>query len=81
MRNEFDFAPLYRSSIGFDRVFNLLNNAQRLHGLNHQVHDLLDIDLIRRWQRRHGTYLPMPRAPHAWQRAEQPGNGQRGHLR
>lgn len=30
MRNEFDFAPLYRSSIGFDRVFNLLNNAQRL---------------------------------------------------
>jgi molecular chaperone IbpA len=28
MRNEFDFAPLYRSSIGFDRVFNLLNNAQ-----------------------------------------------------
>ncbi|MGR9055904.1 Hsp20 family protein [Rhizobium leguminosarum] len=29
MRNDFDFAPLYRSSIGFDRVFNLLNNAQR----------------------------------------------------
>ena len=31
MRTELDFAPLYRSSIGFDRVFNLLNNAQRLH--------------------------------------------------
>ncbi|MEZ2131489.1 MULTISPECIES: Hsp20 family protein [unclassified Sinorhizobium] len=30
MRNEFDFAPLYRSSIGFDRVFNQLNNANRL---------------------------------------------------
>jgi molecular chaperone IbpA len=30
MRTEFEFAPLYRSSIGFDRVFNLLNNAQRL---------------------------------------------------
>ncbi|AUW42673.1 Hsp20 family protein [Rhizobium leguminosarum] len=29
MRNDFDFAPLYRSSIGFDRVFNLLNNAQQ----------------------------------------------------
>ncbi|MBW6425700.1 Hsp20 family protein [Rhizobium sp. XQZ8] len=29
MRTEFDFAPLYRSSIGFDRVFNLLNNPQR----------------------------------------------------
>ncbi|WP_117194023.1 Hsp20 family protein [Rhizobium terrae] len=34
MRNEFDFAPLYRSSIGFDRVFNLLNNAQRLHAID-----------------------------------------------
>ncbi|MBB4569341.1 Hsp20 family protein [Rhizobium leucaenae] len=34
MRNEFDFAPLYRSSIGFDRVFNLLNNAQRLQALD-----------------------------------------------
>jgi molecular chaperone IbpA len=28
MRTEFDFTPLYRSSIGFDRVINLLN-AQR----------------------------------------------------
>ncbi|MEF0941361.1 Hsp20 family protein [Rhizobium sp. BR 362] len=34
MRNEFDFAPLYRSSIGFDRVFNLLNNAQRLQAID-----------------------------------------------
>jgi molecular chaperone IbpA len=31
MKTEFDFTPLYRSSIGFDRVFNLLNNSQRLH--------------------------------------------------
>ncbi|WP_168879799.1 Hsp20 family protein [Rhizobium sp. P28RR-XV] len=30
MRNDLDFAPLYRSSVGFDRVFNLLSNAQRL---------------------------------------------------
>ena len=30
MRTDLDFAPLYRSSVGFDRVFNLLNNAQRL---------------------------------------------------
>ncbi|MDL2410750.1 Hsp20 family protein [Rhizobium calliandrae] len=30
MRNEFDFAPLYRSSIGFDRLFNLLNSTERL---------------------------------------------------
>jgi molecular chaperone IbpA len=34
MRNEFDFAPFYRSSIGFDRVFNLLNNPQRLQAID-----------------------------------------------
>jgi molecular chaperone IbpA len=34
MRNEFDFAPLYRSSIGFDRVFNLLSNPQRLQAVD-----------------------------------------------
>lgn len=34
MRTEFDFAPLYRSSIGFDRVFSLLNNPQRLQALD-----------------------------------------------
>jgi molecular chaperone IbpA len=33
MRNDQDFALLYRSSIGFDRVFNLLNNAQRLQAI------------------------------------------------
>ncbi|PKA42245.1 Hsp20 family protein (plasmid) [Rhizobium sullae] len=33
MRNDFDFAPLYRSSIGFDRVFNLLN-AQRFQAVD-----------------------------------------------
>lgn len=27
MRTAFDFSPLYRSSIGFDRVVNLLKNA------------------------------------------------------
>jgi molecular chaperone IbpA len=31
MRN-FDFAPLWRSSIGFDRVFDLINNTQLLEG-------------------------------------------------
>jgi molecular chaperone IbpA len=34
MRTEFDFTPLYRSSIGFDRVFNLLNNPQRLQAVD-----------------------------------------------
>ncbi|UXN59051.1 Hsp20 family protein [Phyllobacterium zundukense] len=27
MRNNTDFSPFYRSSIGFDRIFNLLENA------------------------------------------------------
>ncbi|WP_430252286.1 Hsp20 family protein [Neorhizobium sp. DAR64860/K0K1] len=34
MRTELDFAPLYRSSIGFDRVFNLLRNTQRLNAID-----------------------------------------------
>ena len=34
MRNDLDFAPIYRSSIGFDRVFSLLNNAQRLQAID-----------------------------------------------
>ena len=29
MRTAFDFSPFYRSSIGFDRVFDLLENASR----------------------------------------------------
>lgn len=33
MRTVLDFAPLYRSSIGFDRVFNLLSNTQRLNAI------------------------------------------------
>ena len=34
MRTEYDFAPLYRSSIGFDRVFNLLSNPHRLQSVD-----------------------------------------------
>ncbi|PZM10053.1 Hsp20 family protein [Rhizobium tubonense] len=34
MKNEFDLAPFYRSSIGFDRVFNLLNASQRLQAID-----------------------------------------------
>ncbi|HWA45854.1 MAG TPA: Hsp20 family protein [Hypericibacter adhaerens] len=29
MRTTFDYAPLFRSSVGFDRVFDLLENAAR----------------------------------------------------
>lgn len=34
MRTDFDFAPLYRSSIGFDRVFDLLDNASRVSSID-----------------------------------------------
>lgn len=34
MRTTLDFAPLYRSSIGFDRMFNLLENASRLQSID-----------------------------------------------
>ncbi|EPE96221.1 Hsp20 family protein [Rhizobium grahamii] len=34
MRNELDFAPFYRSSVGFDRVFDLLSNPQRLQAVD-----------------------------------------------
>jgi len=30
MATQFDISPFYRSSIGFDRLFNLLENANRL---------------------------------------------------
>ena len=29
MATSYDYAPLFRSSVGFDRIFNLLENAQR----------------------------------------------------
>ena len=32
MRTTLDFAPLYRSSIGFNRMFSLLDNAARMQG-------------------------------------------------
>jgi len=34
MAPSYDYAPLYRSSIGFDRVFNLLENAQRARSIS-----------------------------------------------
>ncbi len=32
MRSTVDFSPFYRSSIGFDRIFNLLENSGHLQG-------------------------------------------------
>ena len=34
MRTTLDFSPLYRSSIGFDRMFNLLETASRIQSVD-----------------------------------------------
>ncbi|MGO4135916.1 Hsp20 family protein [Rhizobium brockwellii] len=34
MATSYDYAPLYRSSVGFDRVFHLLENAQRARSIS-----------------------------------------------
>jgi molecular chaperone IbpA len=34
MRTNLDFTPFYRSSVGFDRVFDLLNNATRVQTID-----------------------------------------------
>lgn len=34
LATSYDYAPLYRSSVGFDRIFNLLENAQRARSTN-----------------------------------------------
>jgi molecular chaperone IbpA len=34
MRTAFDFSPFYRSSVGFDRVFDLLDNASRVSSID-----------------------------------------------
>ena len=43
MATSYDYAPLYRSSIGFDRVFNLLENAERARSIS----DWPPYDIIR----------------------------------
>jgi len=34
MATSYDFSPLFRSSVGFDRVFSLLENAQRVRSIS-----------------------------------------------
>jgi molecular chaperone IbpA len=34
MKTDFDFSPLFRSSVGFDRVFDLLESARRVQPLD-----------------------------------------------
>ena len=45
MRTALDFSPFYRSSIGFDRVFNLLENANRLQSVESwPPYDIVRVD-------------------------------------
>ena len=37
----FDFAPLWRSTIGFDRFFDLINESQHLEVDNYPPYDVL----------------------------------------
>ncbi|ARQ13208.1 HSP20 family heat shock protein (plasmid) [Rhizobium etli] len=34
MATSYDYAPVFRSTVGFDRVFNLLENAQRARSIS-----------------------------------------------
>ena len=34
MRTPYDFSPLFRSSVGFDRIFDLLENATRVQAID-----------------------------------------------
>lgn len=34
MRTAFDFSPLFRSTVGFDRIFDLLDNASRVSAVD-----------------------------------------------
>lgn len=44
MRTNLDFAPLYRSSVGFDRMFNLLESASRVQSIdNWPPYDIVKI--------------------------------------
>ena len=43
MRTNVDFSPFYRSSIGFDRIFNLLENASPRNGDNWPPYDIAKV--------------------------------------
>jgi molecular chaperone IbpA len=45
MRTNLDFSPLFRSSIGFDRIFDLLDNANRVEPIdNWPPYDIVKAD-------------------------------------
>jgi molecular chaperone IbpA len=41
MRTNLDFSPYFRSSVGFDRMFNLLDEASRLTSANGVAYDIV----------------------------------------
>jgi len=43
MRTNVDFSPFYRSSIGFDRIFSLLENASPPNGDNWPPYDIAKV--------------------------------------
>nr|WP_163836594.1 Hsp20 family protein [Spartinivicinus ruber] len=45
MRNSYDFSPFYRSAIGFDRLFSLLDNVSRTEQ-NQPAYPPYNIELI-----------------------------------
>ena len=44
MRSAFDFAPYRRSTVGFDRLFDLLENSSLGQGENYPPFDLIKVD-------------------------------------
>jgi molecular chaperone IbpA len=43
MRTNLDFSPFFRSSIGFDRVFDLLEDASRVAHASNLAYDILKV--------------------------------------
>ena len=44
MRNAFDFSPFRRSTVGFDRLFDMLENSAVGSGENYPPFDLIKVD-------------------------------------
>jgi molecular chaperone IbpA len=44
MRTNLDFSPFFRSSVGFDRMFDLLEDASRLASANSVAYDIVKLE-------------------------------------
>jgi molecular chaperone IbpA len=56
MRTNLDFTPFYRSSVGFDRMFNLLENASRIAGSP----NLPSYDIVRKGEDAYRVMIAVP---------------------